>query len=125
MTFEHMVVMTFEHMVVFAGLHIVFVTLSLFSARKHVVSVHQQTHLRRTKMSWTQGIQGLNENKKVQKDGVGNYASFVVSSVADPGPSDPYVFGPPGSGSICQRYGSGSFYHKAKLVRKTLIPTAF
>jgi hypothetical protein len=32
-------------------------------------------------------------------------------SVADP---DPYVFGPPGSGSFC---------HQAKIVRKTLIPT--
>jgi hypothetical protein len=33
----------------------------------------------------------------------------------------PRVFGPPGSGSISQRYGSGSgsFYHKAKIVRKT------
>ncbi len=36
------------------------------------------------------------------------------SSVADPDPSDPYVFGPPGSRS----------YHQAKIVRKTLIPTA-
>ncbi len=49
------------------------------------------------------------------------------TSVADP---DPHVFGPPGSGfgSISQRYrsgsGSGSFYHQAKKVRKTLIPTA-
>jgi hypothetical protein len=39
------------------------------------------------------------------------------SSVADPDPNpdpdppDPHVFGPPGSGSIIQRYGSGSFYH--------------
>jgi hypothetical protein len=37
-----------------------------------------------------------------------------------------YVFGPPGSGSVSQRYGSrsgsGPFYHQAKLVRKTLIP---
>jgi hypothetical protein len=33
------------------------------------------------------------------------------------------VFGPPGSGSTSQRYGSGSFYHQAKIVRKTLIPT--
>jgi hypothetical protein len=37
---------------------------------------------------------------------------FLVTSVADP---DPRVFGPPGSGSISQRYGSGSgsgsFYH--------------
>jgi hypothetical protein len=50
-------------------------------------------------------------------------------SVADPNPipdsdpPDPHVFGPPGSGSISQRYGSGSFYHLAKIVRKTLIPT--
>ena len=36
------------------------------------------------------------------------------SSVADPDPSDPYIFGPP---------GSGSFYHQSKIVRKTLIPT--
>ncbi len=35
----------------------------------------------------------------------------------DQDPSDPYVCGPPGS-------GSGSFYHQAKIVRKTLIPTA-
>ena len=33
----------------------------------------------------------------------------------DPDPV-PQVFGPPGS-------GSGSFYHHAKIVRKTLIPT--
>jgi hypothetical protein len=41
----------------------------------------------------------------------------VLVNVADP---DPYVFGPPGSesGSISQRYGSGSYYHQAKIVRK-------
>jgi magnesium-transporting ATPase (P-type) len=50
----------------------------------------------------------------------------VKSSVADPDPNpdqdplDPHVFGPPGSGSISQRYGSGSFYYHAKMVRKTL-----
>ncbi len=34
------------------------------------------------------------------------------------------VFGPPGSGSISQRYGSESesLYHQAKIVRKALIP---
>jgi hypothetical protein len=32
---------------------------------------------------------------------------------------DPDVFGPSGSGSTSQRYGSGSFYHHAK----TMIPT--
>jgi hypothetical protein len=43
--------------------------------------------------------------------------------VPDPNPEpDPHVFGPPGSGSTSQRYGSGSFYHQAKIVRKTLIP---
>ncbi len=32
-------------------------------------------------------------------------------------------FGPLGSGSTSQRCGSGSFYHYAKIVKKTLIPT--
>ncbi len=51
----------------------------------------------------------------------------------DPDPQDPHVFGPPGSGSgsTSQMFGSGSgscsgsgsFYHHAKIVRKTLIPT--
>jgi hypothetical protein len=52
-----------------------------------------------------------------------------VTSVPDPDPDppDPHVFGPPGSGSISQRYrsGSGFFYNQAKIVRKTLIPTVF
>jgi hypothetical protein len=62
----------------------------------------------------------------------------VKTSVADPepnlapDPSDPYVFGPPGSGSISQRYrrepgsgpDSGSFSYQAKEVKKTLIPSA-
>jgi hypothetical protein len=49
------------------------------------------------------------------------------NSVADPDPSDPYVFGPPGSGSMSQRHKSGSisFYHQAQIARKTLIPTVF
>ncbi len=50
----------------------------------------------------------------------------VQTSVADPNlDPDPHVFGPPGSGSgfIRQRYGSGSFYYYAKIVRKTLIST--
>jgi hypothetical protein len=34
----------------------------------------------------------------------------------DPDPPVPRVFGPPGS-------GSGSFYHLAKIIRKTLIST--
>jgi hypothetical protein len=44
------------------------------------------------------------------------------TSVVD---TDPYVFGPPGYGSVSTstRYGSGSgsFHHQAKIVRKTLI----
>jgi hypothetical protein len=50
---------------------------------------------------------------------------ILVVSVPDLDPPDPYVFGSPGSGSISQRYGSGSgsLYHHTKLVRKTLIPT--
>jgi hypothetical protein len=37
------------------------------------------------------------------------------TSVADP---DPYVLGPPGSGSVSKRYGFGSFYHQAKIASK-------
>jgi hypothetical protein len=37
-----------------------------------------------------------------------NAFAYVSVSVADP---DLYVFGPPGSGSISTRYGSGSFHH--------------
>jgi hypothetical protein len=58
-------------------------------------------------------------------------AYLLTRSVADPDPNpdppDPHVFGPPGSGSISQKYGPGSgsgsryFYHSAKIVRKTLI----
>jgi hypothetical protein len=46
-------------------------------------------------------------------------SALVSISVADPDPPDPYVFGPPGSGSISQRYGSGSgfFYHQAKILK--------
>ncbi len=50
----------------------------------------------------------------------------LATSVTDPDPNpdlpDPHVFGPPGSGSgsISQRYGSGSFYLQAKIVRKKL-----
>jgi hypothetical protein len=43
------------------------------------------------------------------------HCSVKYTIVADPDPPDPHVFG--------QTYGSGSFYHHAKIVRKTLIPT--
>jgi hypothetical protein len=58
-----------------------------------------------------------------------NIDSGLLCSVVDPDPDpdlpDPHVFGPPGSGSTSQRYGSGSgsLYHHAKIVRKTVIPT--
>jgi hypothetical protein len=42
----------------------------------------------------------------------------LASSVAD---LDPYVFGPPGSESVGKRYGS--FYHQAKIVRKSSVTT--
>ncbi len=52
-------------------------------------------------------------------------AAVVKSSVADPEPDSQEldVFGHPESGFISSRYGSGSFYNKEKIVRKTLIPT--
>ncbi len=54
--------------------------------------------------------------------------SFCVFCILSASVPDPHVFGPPGSGSgsISQRYGSGSgsFYQQGKIIRKTLIPTA-
>jgi hypothetical protein len=52
------------------------------------------------------------------------HVTFMLEKTSVPD-QDPHVFGPPESGSICQRYGSGSgsFYHQAKIVRKSLIPT--
>jgi hypothetical protein len=41
-----------------------------------------------------------------------NAQSIVVFNVPDPDTPDPHAFGPP---------GSGSYYHQAKIVRKTLI----
>ncbi len=63
----------------------------------------------------------------VGRGAAGGRDERLPGSVADPNPDppDPHVFGPPGSGSISQRYGSGSFYHHAKIVRQTLIPTIF
>jgi hypothetical protein len=54
-----------------------------------------------------------------QRQGQGGYLALLIN-VAEP---DPYVFGPLRSGFISTRYRSGSFYHQAKIVRKTLIPT--
>jgi hypothetical protein len=58
--------------------------------------------------------------------GAGEHTVCLPGSLADP---YPHVFGPPGSGSINERYGSGSgfgsgsesgsFNHHAKIVRKT------
>jgi hypothetical protein len=44
----------------------------------------------------------------------------VGTSVPD---QEPKYFGPPGSGSVSQRYGTGSFHHQAKIVRKPFIST--
>ncbi len=41
---------------------------------------------------------------------------LLTYSVGDPDPQDPHVFGPPGSGSISRRYGSGSFSFLIKVL---------
>ncbi len=60
----------------------------------------------------------------VRKPSGEQYQGKPSGSVEDPSP-DPSVFGSSGFVSISQRYGSGygSFYHQAKIVRKTLIST--
>jgi hypothetical protein len=47
-----------------------------------------------------------------------NFVKQKIQCSSVPYP-DPHVIGPPGSGSVSQRYGSGSFYSQAKIVRKT------
>jgi hypothetical protein len=41
----------------------------------------------------------------------------LLSSVGDPDPQEPHVFGPPRPGSIRQRYGSGSFPFLIRVLR--------
>jgi hypothetical protein len=55
--------------------------------------------------SW-QPLESLALYKRWVQFSVQNKAAtfIVVSSVWDPDPQDPHVFGPPGSGSISQRY---------------------
>jgi hypothetical protein len=69
-------------------------------------------------------------NQKVRIRSIYSLKISVADPDPNPDPSDPYVSGPSGSGSISQRYGSefassrsGSFYLQAKKVRKTLIHT--
>jgi hypothetical protein len=61
----------------------------------------------------------LNETKRERRARTGWRPCFgsTPGSVPDPNPPDPHVFGPPGSGSrsMSQRYGSGFFYHHAKI----------
>jgi hypothetical protein len=53
---------------------------------------------------WKSGY-GLSSNEIIENN-------FFSTSVPDPDPPDPHVFGPPGSS-----------YYQAKIVRKALIPT--
>jgi len=51
---------------------------------------------------------------------VGYLLIKVKVPVVDPD-QNPYDLEPPGSGSVGQKCGSGSFYHQAKIDRKTWI----
>jgi hypothetical protein len=94
--------------------------------RKKVKSTPKQSFAQKTDFSgnWlffqlAKHLFGLNFFRTTfYEDQIYIFEISVKSSVAnpDPDPPDPRVFGPPGS-------GSGSFYHHAKIVRKTLIPT--
>ncbi len=82
--------------------------------------------LMRRRVKWTQEARPQSHHSPVRR-----ILKIFLCSVRDPDPPDLHVFGPPGSGSISQRYGSesssgsgsGSFYDQAKIVRKILIST--
>jgi hypothetical protein len=83
------------------------------------------TRIREPVFNWPPGSNSVPIQDYRSKDLVRKEIITNLHSVVDPDSSDPYVFGPPGSGSgsISQRYGSAFFYHQAKIVRKTMIPT--
>ncbi len=80
-------------------------------------SVQQFLYLKLSVTYW--GIDECNTRQKFFED------RFKMNLLCSGSGSVSICFGP--SGSVSQRYGSrsGSFYHQAKLVRKTLIPTFF
>jgi hypothetical protein len=88
------------------------------------VHLHHFSKIKSQKGSQNRRNQGFSYYFCMMIEGFGS-GSIPLTSVADP-----RVFGPPGSGSTSQRYGSGSgscsgsgsFYHHSKIVRKTLIP---
>ncbi len=51
----------------------------------------------------------LNPAQEKRRNMKHSQVSIPKNSVSD---TNPYVFEPPGSGSMSQRYGSGSFYHQ-------------
>ncbi len=65
--------------------------------------VRKTTHVRRRFL-----ISGISENQPATNgfNYIYHSKNIQYTSVGDP---DPLVFGPPGSGSIIKRYGSGSF----------------
>jgi hypothetical protein len=52
-----------------------------------------------------------------------NYNRSFCLSIENRRVPDPEVFGPPESGSVSLRYGSGFPHHQTKIVRKPLIST--
>jgi hypothetical protein len=75
----------------------------------------RERDLRAAQDSLESARQQINQlNRRVEEEQALSFQLILRDSLADPDPPDPHVFGPP---------GSGSFYHHAKIVRKTLIPT--
>jgi hypothetical protein len=81
-----------------------------------------RTQFCRSICSFSEAVQDYVSNIEAMPDssvtlGRGSSGEIPAGSVEDP---DPYVFGPPGSGSISAKSGSnpGTFYHQAKIVKK-------
>jgi hypothetical protein len=54
------------------------------------------------------------ESRKYVRHCSGQGFRIIPIIVGHPDPQDSHVFGPPGSGSISQRYGSGKFHFLIK-----------
>jgi hypothetical protein len=94
----------------------------LFACRKRYLDLLTSPTSRRTIQARSAVIRTLRAHLEaqgfleVETPILSGQVGIVMNSDLDPDPDppDPHVFGPP---------GSKSFYHQAKIVRKTLIPT--
>ncbi len=90
-----------------------------FPVQHSVTSLCWAVVVKRPRVELYECDQQINLHLQMIQKNYERVACIHQTSIADP---DLYAFGPPGSGAVPRRYGSGSrsFYHQAKKVKKKL-----